>query len=277
MVQGRLGEEQERRLGGKMVGTHPCYLPSCICLWLIWICHISIQSYPSGNLYSGEWRNNLRHGEGTMRWIHLHQQYVGMWQNGVQVLQNSVHILSHRRVRLLSGQQISIHFKVFALNPRISLFWQHGQGTHFWNTSQGEGGHFFLSSRYSGEFVQGQRHGHGKVCFASGATYVGEWKHDKNQEKVQLLQSGLFKVWMPPTNVSVRVTQGKFTSADGRVFEGDRVYDQIMAQCLNSNRDLNPLSGKALQQFEYAPLSQPGHHFRSAFLPCFYTRPDAEH
>lgn len=168
-----------------------------------------------------------------------------------------------------------IHFKVFALNPGISLFWQHGQGTHFWNTSQGEGGHFFLSSRYSGEFVQGQRHGHGKVCFASGATYVGEWKHDKNQEKVQLLQSGLFKVWMPTTNVSV--PQGKFTSADGRVFEGDRVYDQMMAQCLNSNRDLNPLSGKAQQQFEYAPLSQPGRRFRSAFSPCFYTRPDAEH
>ncbi|XP_029689596.1 radial spoke head 10 homolog B isoform X1 [Takifugu rubripes] len=165
-----------------------------------------VRCYPSGNLYSGEWRNNLRHGEGTMRWINLHQQYVGMWQNGVQ----------------------------------------HGQGTHFWNTSQGEGGHFFLSSQYTGEFVQGQRHGHGKICFASGATYVGEWKHDKNQEKVELLQSGLFKVLMPPTNVSVRVTQGQFTSADGRVFEGDRVHDQIMAQCLNSNRDLNPLSDLTL-------------------------------
>lgn len=89
--------------------------------------------------------------------------------------------------------------KFFALNPRISLFWQHGQGRHFWNTSQGGGGHFFLSSQYTGEFVQGQRHGHGKICFASGATYVGEWKHDKNQEKVQLLQSGLCKVIMPPT------------------------------------------------------------------------------
>lgn len=89
--------------------------------------------------------------------------------------------------------------------------------------------------------------------------------------------SGLFKVLMPPTNVSVRVTQGKFTSADGRVFEGDHVYDQIMAQCLNSNRDLNPLSGKALQQYEYARLSQPGHRFRSVFSPCVYTRSDAEH
>ncbi|XP_073346399.1 radial spoke head 10 homolog B [Pagrus major] len=41
--------------------------------------------YPSGNLYSGEWKNNQRHGEGTMRWLILGQQYVGLWQNGVQV------------------------------------------------------------------------------------------------------------------------------------------------------------------------------------------------
>lgn len=46
-------------------------------------------SYPSGNIYSGEWRNNLRHGEGTMRWMNLRQQYVGLWQNGVQVLQKT--------------------------------------------------------------------------------------------------------------------------------------------------------------------------------------------
>lgn len=56
----------------------------------------------------------------------------------------------------------------------------------------------------------------------------------------------------PPTDI-VPVTQGKFTSADGRVFEGDLVYDQIMAHCLNSSRVLNPLSGKALQPFENAP------------------------
>lgn len=33
------------------------------------------------------------------------------------------------------------------------------------------------------------------------------------------------------------------------------MYDQIMAQCLNSNRALNLLSGKHLHQFEYARLS----------------------
>lgn len=49
---------------------------------------------------------------------------------------------------------------------------------------------------------------------------------------------------MPPTTDIVPITQGKFTSADGRVFEGDLVYDQVMARCLSSSRVLNPLSGK---------------------------------
>ncbi|KAF7663101.1 hypothetical protein LDENG_00219350, partial [Lucifuga dentata] len=43
-----------------------------------------LRCYPSSNFYSGEWKNNERHGEGTMRWLKVGQQYIGMWQNGVQ-------------------------------------------------------------------------------------------------------------------------------------------------------------------------------------------------
>ncbi|GLD57584.1 radial spoke head 10 homolog B2 [Lates japonicus] len=46
---------------------------------------LGVRCYPSGDIYSGEWKNNLRHGEGTMKWLKLSQQYVGMWQDGVQV------------------------------------------------------------------------------------------------------------------------------------------------------------------------------------------------
>lgn len=123
-----------------------------------------------------------------MRWINLQQQYVGTWQNGVQVLLCTFYLTT------VPGPIDFFHFKVFVTNPRISLFWQHGRGTHFWNLSQGKG-HFFLSSQYTGEFVQGQRHGQGKVSFASGATYEGEWKHDKNHTKVQFQHSELFKVF----------------------------------------------------------------------------------
>lgn len=45
-------------------------------------------SYPSGDTYEGQWKNNVRHGEGTMKWIQLGQQYSGQWLNGVQVCES---------------------------------------------------------------------------------------------------------------------------------------------------------------------------------------------
>lgn len=49
-----------------------------------------VRCYPSGNIYSGEWKNNLRNGEGTMRWVKLGQQYVGQWQDGIQVPKHTI-------------------------------------------------------------------------------------------------------------------------------------------------------------------------------------------
>lgn len=74
---------------------------------------------------------------------------------------------------------------MFVMNLRLSLFVQHGRGTYFWNISQGDGLHFFLNSYYTGEFAQGQRHGKGRICFASGASYDGEWKNNESHSKVQ--------------------------------------------------------------------------------------------
>lgn len=96
-----------------------------------------------------------------------------------------VHIFSPCYARLCPDLQIFILFKCFVLNLRLSLFVQHGRGTHFWNISQGDGLHFFLNSHYTGEFVLGQRHGQGRVCFASGASYDGEWKNNESISKVQ--------------------------------------------------------------------------------------------
>ncbi|TWW81494.1 Radial spoke head 10 -like protein B [Takifugu flavidus] len=179
-----------------------------------------IYTWLDGSTYEGQVCHGLRHGMGTYTCLTNGVVYTGQWSLGERHGKGTTYY-NQEKTSWYKGDWVRNRKEGWGVRW-ISLFWQHGQGTHFWNTSQGEGGHFFLSSQYTGEFVQGQRHGHGKICFASGATYVGEWKHDKNQEK------------------------GKFTSADGRVFEGDRVHDQIMAQCLNSNRDLNPLSDLTL-------------------------------
>lgn len=44
-------------------------------------------------------------------------------------------------------------------------------------------------------------------------------------------------------------SQGKFTSKDGRVFEGELTYDQMMTHNLNGKRAPIPLCGKHLQYF----------------------------
>ncbi|XP_039991891.1 radial spoke head 10 homolog B [Xiphias gladius] len=140
---------------------------------------LGVRCYPSGNIYSGEWKNNLRHGQGTMRWLKQEQLYIGMWQDGVQ----------------------------------------HGRGTHAWILRRANGSQYSQSNQYTGDFVQGQRHGQGTFCYAGGATYEGAWKNNKKHGK------------------------GKFTFKDGHVFEGEFVDDQMMTPNLNGNRTPTPLCG----------------------------------
>lgn len=42
-------------------------------------------SYKSGNIYEGQWENNMRHGEGRMRWLTTNEEYTGHWEKGIQV------------------------------------------------------------------------------------------------------------------------------------------------------------------------------------------------
>lgn len=74
--------------------------------------------------------------------------------------------------------------EVFVVNHMISVLWQHGRGTHVWILRQADGSQCFLSNQYTGDFAQGQRHGHGTFYYASGATYEGEWSNNKSLAKV---------------------------------------------------------------------------------------------
>ncbi|XP_026132642.1 radial spoke head 10 homolog B isoform X1 [Carassius auratus] len=117
--------------------------------------------YPSGNVYEGQWRNSVRHGEGTMRWVQLDQQYSGQWVNGIQ----------------------------------------DGKGTHTWLRKRVPCSQYPRMNEYTGEFVQGQRHGQGQFFYASGAVYCGEWNRDKKHG------------------------QGRYTFENGRVYEGEFIKD----------------------------------------------------
>ncbi|KAM9837984.1 radial spoke head 10 homolog B [Aulostomus maculatus] len=130
-----------------------------------------VRCYPSGNIYYGEWKNNVRHGNGTMWWLNLRQKYVGEWQYGVQ----------------------------------------HGQGKHIWFLLRLHGSQYCQMNQYTGDFVQGERHGQGTFDYTDGEIYEGEWKNNKKHG------------------------QGKLTFEDGHIFEGEFVNDQ-MATRLSGNR-----------------------------------------
>lgn len=73
---------------------------------------------------------------------------------------------------------------VFVGNHMSSLLWQHGRGTHVWILRRVDGSQYSQSNRYTGDFVQGQRHGQGTFFYAGGATYEGEWKNNKKHGEV---------------------------------------------------------------------------------------------
>ncbi|XP_058536272.1 radial spoke head 10 homolog B isoform X1 [Ochotona princeps] len=115
-----------------------------------------IRCYASGNIYEGQWDNSTRHGEGRMRWLKSNEEYVGQWERGVQ----------------------------------------NGFGTHTWFLKRIPNSQYPLRNEYVGQFVDGRRHGHGKLYYASGATYEGEWVCDRKHG------------------------MGRLTFKNGRVYEG---------------------------------------------------------
>ncbi|CAF0869215.1 unnamed protein product [Brachionus calyciflorus] len=97
-----------------------------------------IRHYPSGNVYQGMWVNDIRHGDGTMRWFDKNQIYTGQWENGIQ----------------------------------------NGLGEHNWYLSRVEMTQYTLRNTYFGNFKNGKRHGQGTFLYANGTKYEGNWEND---------------------------------------------------------------------------------------------------
>ncbi|NWI38086.1 R10B2 protein, partial [Picathartes gymnocephalus] len=102
-----------------------------------------LRRYRSGNTYEGQWKKNLRHGHGKMKWLTAGQEYRGQWECGIQ----------------------------------------HGSGIHTWFLKRMLMSQYSLRNEYIGDFVKGERHGHGTFIYADGAMYSGEWAHNKKHGK----------------------------------------------------------------------------------------------
>ncbi|XP_048871790.1 radial spoke head 10 homolog B [Brienomyrus brachyistius] len=188
-----------------------------------------------GSWYEGEVQNGLRHGVGTYRcgtkcvsyrgqWHHgnrhgkgkiFYNQEMTSWYEGDWV-NNTIDGWGVRRY--LSGNVYEGQWKKsrrhgegmmkwLTLGQQYSGHWengmQHGQGTHTWFQRRIAGSQYPQRNEYTGQFVQGARQGQGTFFYANGASYEGGWQANKKHG------------------------QGKFTSKDGRVSEGEFVDDRM--------------------------------------------------
>ncbi|XP_041826085.1 MORN repeat-containing protein 3 [Melanotaenia boesemani] len=112
----------------------------------------------SGNKYTGEWRDDKKHGKGTQVWKRPAAVYNGEWKFGKPDGYGDYSVL-------LPGSQ--------EYTRRYSGGWKngkkHGDGMYFYNNL----------AFYEGEWSENQRSGWGRMYYDNGDIYEGEWMKDK--------------------------------------------------------------------------------------------------
>uniref|UniRef100_A0A2K5M850 Radial spoke head 10 homolog B n=1 Tax=Cercocebus atys TaxID=9531 RepID=A0A2K5M850_CERAT len=75
-----------------------------------------IRCYKSGNIYEGQWEDNMRHGEGRMRWLTANEEYTGPWERGLQVRPGEGAVYTQRwTLHRFSTHQISDILSIFLI------------------------------------------------------------------------------------------------------------------------------------------------------------------
>lgn len=148
-------------------------------------------SYEKDAHYDGQWVDGAKHGSGRQVWP-SGNVYEGEWRLG--------HMVGEGRMTWIDGGVFEQFEGTFVADRA------HGHGTHIWHAASVPKPATDPTSRdmpsqqmnnaYSGQWVQGVRHGRGKFSYASGATYDGEWENNTKE--------GL----------------GRYCFADGRIYDG---------------------------------------------------------
>eukprot|EP01087_Luapelamoeba_hula_P003742 TRINITY_DN1358_c0_g1_i3.p1 TRINITY_DN1358_c0_g1~~TRINITY_DN1358_c0_g1_i3.p1 ORF type:complete len:648 (+),score=151.61 TRINITY_DN1358_c0_g1_i3:493-2436(+) len=168
---------------------------------------------PYGNLYEGEWKDNLRHGQGTGI-MKDGRRYDGQWENdmrsGFGIFRWPIDCGAN------GGDMYVGEWKKSKRHGRGVYTWV--DGTRYdgsWGDGKREGvgcvvwpdGRKYVgeyrdgkmegrgtftwpdSSVYVGEYRNGKRHGRGKYIYAKGGQYDGEWEGGMRQGYGVLLKS----------------------------------------------------------------------------------------
>ena len=148
--------------------------------------------FASGNRYQGMWKEDLMEGYGTMQWVTLQKwcqridlTNVTSYKEAVEKARNAVMNVGSTTSSSLGPYTPSTLASNSVLQRYVGL-WKanrpHGRGeyTTFIHTPKGNSREvpFQTQNRYVGDFVDGQREGHGTYYYADGTVYEGNWKQN---------------------------------------------------------------------------------------------------
>jgi hypothetical protein len=190
------------------------------------ICKIK---YENGNVYYGECKKNMRHGEG--KFVHTNGNiYEGMWEND---LKHGFGTYFYRNGDTYKGE-----WKYNKKSGNGIMKYSNGdiyKGEWKYNTKHGKGITRYKSGDvYEGELVFGRRDGLGKFIRKQkdeneeediGYTYVGEWKNNKKNGKGEIIYKNK-NIYEGQFKNGYIDGYGKKTYKNGDVYEGEWKEDK---------------------------------------------------
>ncbi|KAM6156254.1 MORN repeat-containing protein 3 [Rhynchocyon petersi] len=124
----------------------------------------------NGDCYTGEWKDNMRHGKGMQIWKKNGTIYEGDWKFGKR---DGYGTLSHPNPE--TGKYMRVYSGWWADDKKS------GYGIQFYG----------IKEYYEGEWCQSQRSGWGRMYYTNGDIYEGQWLQDKHHGEGMLrLQNG---------------------------------------------------------------------------------------
>jgi hypothetical protein len=165
-----------------------------------------------GATYSGEWKDNLRHGKGERTWQTARGQtlvYDGEWHEGKRHGKGTLYRLS----RTTGGREV-VYEGDWAGDS------QHGNGT--WHMPNGD--------VYSGQLERGKRQGYGTYRFANGDVYEGQFFDDCQEGLGTLFMAHGQEKYVGEWSHGRKHGRGEFHfSGKGKVYRG--VWADGHAKC----------------------------------------------
>jgi hypothetical protein len=108
--------------------------------------------YFSGDKYEGEYKDGKKHGQGIYTWVNPFEQYVGKYKNGKMHGQGTYTYANGDKY--VGGHKDGE---------------SHGQGTYTYT----------IGDKYVGEYKDNKRNGQGTYTYADGEVKEGIWKNSK--------------------------------------------------------------------------------------------------